>query len=131
MKLTAKNLAEEINKVELSNELMKFYKDEVEEMVDLYGNDSEIDEFIDLFVEKANAYIEKNSKKDEPTPEPKKEEPEQDESEQDEPQPQPEPKKDEPETDTKKEKKKRISPENQKIGQESPKSPIQNRSLGD
>lgn len=74
MKLSAKTLAEDIKKVELSAELQKFYDENVKEMVDLYGEDETIDELINKFVEKANAYLDKNAKKDEPKAEPKAEE---------------------------------------------------------
>lgn len=62
MKLSPKTLAEDIKNVTLSAELQKFYDENVAEMVDLYGEDETIDELIDKFTEKANAWLTKNGK---------------------------------------------------------------------
>ena len=72
MKLSAKTLADDIKGVKLSAELQKFYDEQVKDMADLYGEDETIDKLIDTFVDKANAYLEKNEKPA-PKPEPKKE----------------------------------------------------------
>jgi ribosomal protein L17 len=113
MKLSAKTLAEDIKKVELSAELMKFYNENsIADMAEAYGEDAEIDETVDLFVEKANAYLAAHEKKEEP----KKEEPKK-------PEPKKEPKKPEP----KKEEPKK--PAGSKLTPQNLKSEIKNVSL--
>ncbi len=72
MKLTAKNVKEEIAKLQLPDDLMSYYNDGVRDMLDFYGEDADLTETIDLWLEKANAYLEKNEKPA-PKPEPKKE----------------------------------------------------------
>lgn len=59
MKLSPKTLAEDIKNVTLTAELQKFYDEYVAEMADLYGEDETIDELIDKFTEKANAWLTK------------------------------------------------------------------------
>ena len=108
MKLTAKNVQEEIAKLQLPDDLMSYYNDGVRDMLDFYGEDADLTETIDLWLEKANAYLAKNEKpaaqpqKPETKEDKQKKEPKNDETrpepkkEPKKPEPKPEPKKDEP-----------------------------------
>lgn len=62
MKLTAENLKDEVATLQLPSDLMELYNEGVRDMLEFYGEDKELTETVDLWLEKANGWIAKKVK---------------------------------------------------------------------
>ncbi len=114
MKLTAKNVKEEIAKLQLPDDLMSYYNDGVRDMLEFYGEDADLTETIDLWLEKANAYLAKNEK---PAAQPQKPETKEDkqkkEPKNDETRPEPKKEPEKPKTEPKSAEKPKTAPKSE------------------